>query len=149
MPRPYRRTSKERYRLISHILSATLAFVYLLFLLLAYIHSLALVLRILLLSAVPFLLVTGLRHLIALPRPERRDGTPQKKSHSFPSRHAYSAFFIATLSFGFGNSLIYALYPAAILLATVRVLAGYHYPRDVVGGAFFGVAFGLLAIVLM
>ena len=149
MPQPYHRTSEERYCLISHILSATTAIVYLLFLILAYLRSPPLVLRILLLSAVPFLLVTGLRHLIPLARPTRRNGTPQKKSHSFPSRHAYSAFFIATVFFGFSPLVSYLLFPAAILLSALRVMAGIHYPRDVVAGAFLGVTAAILLLILL
>ncbi len=150
-----RRTTEEKFRLISHILTATFALTYLLLLLLAYISSRAyqdsyrLLLRVLLFSALPFLIVTALRYLIALPRPPRAEGEEQKKSHSFPSRHAYSAFFIATLAFAFGQSAIYVLYPMAILLSVSRVLAGFHYPRDVIAGAGLGVIFGILAILLI
>lgn len=155
MRTPSRQTTEEKFRLISHILTATFALTYLLLLLLAYISchayqdSYRLLLRILLFSAIPFLAVTALRYLIALPRPSRADGEVQKKSYSFPSRHTYSAFFIATLTFLFGGSAIYVLYPMAILLAVARVLAGLHYPRDVVAGAGLGVIFGILAILLI
>ncbi len=150
-----RKTTEEKFRLISHILTAAFALTYLLLLLLAYISchayldSFWLLLRILLFSAIPFLAVTALRYLIALPRPSRADGEVQKKSHSFPSRHAYSAFFIATLAFAFSQRAILVLYPMAILLSVSRVLAGFHYPRDVIAGAGLGVVFGILAILLI
>ncbi len=149
MSKRNRRTTEEIFGLASHILSAAFALTFLLLLYFAYTDSYRTLLRLLLFSAIPFLLVSALRYLLAMPRPSRPGGKTQKKSHSFPSRHAYSAFFIATLAFAFRAALIYALYPLAILLSVARVLLGFHYPRDVVAGAFLGVILGILAILLI
>ncbi len=63
---------------------------------------------------------------------------------SFPSRHAYSAFVIATLlSFIFpvAGALLALL---AALMCVCRVLLGIHFVKDVVCGAAVGVISGVL-----
>ena len=69
--------------------------------------------------------------------------------HSFPSGHATRAMLLLTLA--------WALWPAwiaivislwALAMSLARVLTGVHYLSDIVGGWFFGLCYGLLAIVL-
>ncbi len=101
--------------------------------------------------AVPFFLVGLLRRVLAFPRPyQSEDFTAavprQRTNDSFPSRHAFSAFAIATLTFPafpIAGALLGVL---AILLATLRVLVGIHYPRDVIVGGILGVLCGTIGI---
>lgn len=73
-----------------------------------------------------------------------------KSGRSFPSRHAFCAFLIATMfaivfrSFG---GMVPLLLAAA--LGVVRVLEGVHFPRDVVAGAVLGVVAGFACIAAM
>lgn len=99
---------------------------------------------------VAFLLVSWYRRRFNAPRPyERcaieplvpRDGAGQ----SFPSRHAFSAFTIATCWFAASVPAGAALLVAAAALACCRVLGGAHFPRDVIAGAALGVAVGAVA----
>ena len=66
---------------------------------------------------------------------------------SFPSGHTSQAFFVATLMAGYFDAGIWAvclLYAIALLVGITRIYVGAHYPRDVLGGAILGSAWGLL-----
>ena len=95
----------------------------------------------LLVPAISFVLLSVIRKLINRPRPYETWGfTPilkkESKGASFPSRHIFSAFMIAaTLAYitPWGS----LSFVPAVLLATVRVIGGVHYPSDVTAGAIF------------
>lgn len=101
--------------------------------------------------AAGFLFVTAVRARINAPRPydDWHDYAPllpvrRGKGKSFPSRHTASAFIIA-----FACLWLHPIFGAAMLLAAVligasRVLAGLHYPRDVLAAAAVSCAFGAL-----
>lgn len=100
--------------------------------------------------AAAFALVSWYRRRFNAPRPYEccaveplvsRDGSGQ----SFPSRHAFSAFTIATCWFAASAPLAGILLVAAAVLACCRVLGGVHFPRDVVAGAVIGVVAGMAA----
>ena len=99
----------------------------------------------LLVPSVALLIVTFLRAVVDRARPyEKLDIEPildkQKKGKSFPSRHTFSAFAIATVFFWL-NPIAGAVTAAlAVLLGVARVIAGVHYPSDVIAGALIGIA---------
>ncbi len=104
--------------------------------------------RAILIPAISFLILSFVRRLINRPRPyERLTIDPliikRTKGKSFPSRHVFSAFAIA--------SLMAFLYPwgwlfflPAIALAGLRVLGGMHDTLDVSAGAGFALLVSLL-----
>ena len=57
---------------------------------------------------------------------------------SFPSDHAVAAFAIAFSVAFIGKRMGAAFLAAATLIALSRVVAGLHYPSDVLGGAAIG-----------
>lgn len=59
---------------------------------------------------------------------------------SFPSDHAVAAFAIAFAVAFVGRRMGAAFLAAATLIAVTRVIAGLHYPGDVLGGAAIGLA---------
>ncbi len=70
-----------------------------------------------------------------------------KRGRSFPSRHAFCAFLIATMYaivFRSAGGMVPLL--LAALLGCMRVLEGVHFPRDVVVGAVLGVVAGFVCI---
>ena len=64
---------------------------------------------------------------------------------SFPSDHAVAAFAIAFAVALVGRRMGAAFLAGATVIALTRVIAGLHYPGDVLGGA----AIGLLAAVVV
>ncbi len=100
--------------------------------------------RILLSSALGFIIETVIRAGINAPRPyERLDIEPlihkDTRGKSFPSRHVFSIYAIATCWLAVNVPLGLALMVAGVVLAWTRVLGGVHAPRDVVAGAILGV----------
>ena len=103
-------------------------------------------------TALPFLLITFLRHYFAKKRPYQfSEKAPPRKGEndSFPSRHAFSAFLIAMTAFSIKAILGYSLLLLAILLSALRVFRGIHYPVDVIAGGFLGVFFGTICLIIL
>lgn len=105
--------------------------------------------RFLLVPGTVFVLGTALRRAFHAPRPYQlaeyeplvRRG---KRDDSFPSRHVFSASVIAAAFWYICPPLGALLALGALLLAPVRVLAGVHFPRDVLAGLVFGFGVGWL-----
>ena len=111
--------------------------------------------RLILISGIPFVLVSLVRGLIDAPRPyevytDIYTAPPKKREgNSFPSRHAFSVFAIGTeLLF------VYPAVAAVILvlggcLAVSRVLRGVHFLRDVLFGALLGAFSSALGMIIL
>ncbi len=110
-------------------------------------------LSVLLITGVPFALVTLLRRILHAPRPYDLYGfcdTPPKKraSGSFPSRHVFSAFSVGTLFCFFSLPAGISLLLLGVLIALCRVFLGIHFPRDVVAGALIGVLSSVIGCII-
>ena len=100
--------------------------------------------------AICFLTVTIFRKVINKQRPYEKLPIQslikkEKKGQSFPSRHVFSIFLIATLWFCFWKPVGIFLFIAGIFLAIVRVIGGVHFISDVCAGAFLGIIAGLIS----
>ena len=100
--------------------------------------------------AICFLTVTIFRKVINKQRPYEKLPIQslikkEKKGQSFPSRHVFSIFLIATLWFCFWKPVGIFLFIAGIFLAIVRVIGGVHFISDVCAGAFLGIIAGWLS----
>ena len=100
--------------------------------------------------AICFLTVTIFRKVINKQRPYEKLPIQslikkEKKGQSFPSRHVFSIFLIATLWFYFWKPIGIFLLIAGIFLAIVRVIGGVHFISDVCAGAFLGIIAGWLS----
>lgn len=98
----------------------------------------------------------GLKRLFRRQRPttggDERFNVRTPVTSSFPSGHASSAFFAATvltqILLDAGSVWLpwsIALYALAVLVALSRVMVRLHHLSDIVGGAVVGVALGVLA----
>ena len=141
-------------KIISHaaVVTGVLSYFYLLYR--AYKENVTVLIKTLAFSAIPFLLVSVARNFINAKRPyEIYDfyvERPKNKSgKSFPSRHVFSSFLIATLAYAFSPILALILCGVSLILAACRVLLGIHFISDVVFGALIGIFSGALTVILI
>lgn len=100
--------------------------------------------------ALSFMLVSLFRQKVNAKRPYELYGfipliPKETAGKSFPSRHVFSIFLIATTVFFLQCSMGIVLWVAGVCLAVIRVVTGVHFPRDVVAGAVLGVFCGGVA----
>ena len=98
-----------------------------------------------------FLSVTWLRRFIGAKRPYEVFGLPPliektTKRKSFPSRHCASAAVIAVTLCQVHWLMGLVCGIIGVLIAVCRVLAGVHFPRDVIGGLLYGVVVGRIGL---
>lgn len=109
--------------------------------------------RVLLAPGISFVFVSIFRHYVNAPRPyEVVDFEPiiekETTGNSFPSRHVFSIFVIATTLYFISKPLGILLMIAGGVLAILRVVGGVHFPRDVIAGAIIGIVSGILGFYL-
>lgn len=68
---------------------------------------------------------------------------------SFPSRHAAFFFAMATAVYLYNKKWGIGFFVAASLIAVSRVVAGVHYPSDIVGGALLGIIVAYVAFIFV
>lgn len=122
---------------------------YPLFVLLLFLQKNPFFLRALLVPAISFAAVSIFRDRYNAPRPYEKFEIPpvlkkDTKGHSFPSRHVFSIFVIATTIFYVYPPVGILLFVLGAGLALIRVFGGVHEPRDVIAGAFIGIVCGVL-----
>jgi len=111
-------------------------------------------LKVILVPAISFVLVTIFRKIVNAPRPYEKFEIPpviekDTKGKSFPSRHVFSVFIIAVTIFYShpGPGIVIGL--IGVAMAIIRVLGGVHEVRDVVAGAVIGLVCGILGFYLI
>lgn len=103
-----------------------------------------------------FIILSVVRYLVNRKRPYEYFQTTSAVSKatsgkSFPSRHVFSAFVIATTFLAVGPQPVagYVLLFAGTIIGAIRVLLGVHYVSDVIAGAFFGILAGVAGYLLL
>ena len=109
---------------------------------------------ILIVLGAPFVLVSLLRRIINAKRPyeiyDFFDAPPkEKKGHSFPSRHAFSAFAIGTVALFVSVPIGAVILFLGAVMCFCRVALGIHFVRDVVCGAIIGIATSLIGAIIL
>lgn len=113
--------------------------------------------RALFVPAACFLVCTALRPIIGRQRPyDRFDAKPvgrykSGKGKSMPSRHTASAAAIAfAVAYAFpAPAIVAGMLLLCVLIACLRVLAGQHYPGDVLAALALSAAISLIGYILI
>lgn len=100
------------------------------------------------------MLLSVFRYVYCAPRPYEVFDLPpmlnkNTKGKSFPSRHVFSAFVIAFTVFWYYPVPGAILGVLGVIMATVRVLGGVHFIKDVVVGAVFGIISGVVGFYII
>ncbi len=113
-------------------------------------------LKAVLVPALGFALLSAFRKTVNAPRPYEVFDLPpvmpkSTKGRSFPSRHVFSIFiigmaFAACCPIGWAGPVILVL---GALLAGIRVVAGVHFPKDVIAGALIALLWGAVGFYLL
>lgn len=141
-------------KIISHASALICVAAYIDSLVILYLTEPAQCIKTLFAAGIPFILVSIVRRLINAPRPyelyEFYTVKPKGKAgQSFPSRHVFSAFIIATLVFKVSLCMCIVALLMGVALAVSRVLLGMHFIRDVAAGAFCGLVCGVLGTIIL
>ncbi len=98
-----------------------------------------------------FLFISILRKVLNKPRPyDLFNHKPlvkytKGKGKSFPSRHTSSAFIIAISYFYLNNPLLGAcMLITAIIIGLSRIIAGVHFPKDVLAAILISLIWGFI-----
>ena len=152
---PLRKDKEKTKRIIgiNQILTGVVFFVYPLYIAVLFLEKNPKLLKVILVLAISFVLVTIVRRIINAPRPYEKFEMPpviekDTKGKSFPSRHVFSIFIIAAAIFysHTGPGIMIGL--MGVAMAVIRVLGGVHEPRDVVAGALIGILCGVIGFYL-
>jgi len=153
---PLRKDAEKTKRIVSvnQILTGVVFMVYPLYMAVLYGEKDPKLVRVILVPAVSFVLVTIFRKIVNAPRPYEKFDIPpviekDTKGKSFPSRHVFSVFIIAVTIFYShpGPGILIGL--IGVAMAIIRVLGGVHEVRDVVAGAIIGILCGVVGFYLL
>ncbi|MFA7201954.1 MAG: phosphatase PAP2 family protein [Candidatus Paceibacterota bacterium] len=84
-------------------------------------------------------------------RPFLELGTPHLfivNSFSFPSGHTTFVFALATVSWYYHQKMSYFIYASGLCIGIARIMAGVHYPSDIIGGVVVGIVSAYILVFL-
>lgn len=96
-------------------------------------------------AGVAYSVVVVIQEYVARPRPYITLGTPHLFSvdaASFPSSHATILFALVGAACGLHHRVSFLLGVVATIASVARVVAGVHYPLDIIAGALIGLVLG-------
>ena len=112
------------------------------------------IVRVVLVTGISFILVSLFRHFYNEDRPYtiyefepvvKKD----KKGESMPSRHVFSAFVIGMAFLYIQPWFSILIFVCGVIMCFGRVIAGVHFPKDVIVGAVIGIVSGIVGFYLI
>lgn len=105
--------------------------------------------RVVLVCGVSFVLISIFRKLFDADRPYTRyDFEPimkkSKTGHSMPSRHVFSGAIIAMAFLYVSPLWSIPIFVCTVIMCFGRVIAGVHFPKDVIAGLIAGICCGII-----
>lgn len=152
---PYKKdlAKKIRLNILDKIITHSVFISFPVFLIIGFLMGKDFVLRLILTTFIPFVLLSFFRRLFNFKRPyEVFNITPvldkNTKGKSFPSRHVFSAFLIASsclfVNYYYGIFVLIL----GVLLMYIRVVGGVHFLRDVLFGMGLGILCGVIGMTI-
>ncbi len=141
-------------RTLSHTASIFAALLFSLLVIKAFLISAVSALKLGAILGGAYIVVSIARWLIDAPRPyeiyDFYEVKPKnRKGLSFPSRHSFLVFAIATAALPAEPVLASILAVLGVFLAVSRVLSGIHFIRDVLTGALLGIISSLIGLLFL
>ncbi len=146
---PFRSDSKTKLLNGMNKCITTLGYIsYPILVMLTFLYQKELLLKVILIPATGFILLTFVRKAINRKRPyETLNIQPliikNKKGHSMPSRHVFSMSIIAVSWYVVSPIVGSILLVSSIIMGMIRVIGGVHYPSDVLVGFLSACLWGL------
>ncbi len=148
---PFRDNKKKQRRLVlaNRVITAAFYVAYILLIIVLAVMRDPRIIRVVLVPLVSFVAVSVFRRILNTKRPyELWDIAPlidrKGRGCSFPSRHIFSIFIIAMAMSWICLPAAIIMMVAGVALSFIRVIAGVHFPRDVIAGAAIGSAVGII-----
>lgn len=140
-------------RRLNQIITGCTFILYPVLLLTLFLRKNPLLISCIMIPGISFIVVSLFRKIVNRKRPYESWQIPpliprDKTGHSFPSRHVFSIFLIATLWLSENLFIAVILLICSFVLATLRVFAGVHYLSDVLAGALLGMMCGYLSLLV-
>lgn len=112
------------------------------------------VVRVVLVCGISFVLISFVRKIFNHDRPYTKyEFNPivkrSKTGESMPSRHVFSGFVIAMAFLYVYPMWSILIFGCSIIMCFGRVIAGVHFPKDVIAGAVIGIVCGYLGFFLI
>ena len=138
----------------NNVLTGFVYLSYFLLLLFLILHKNSSVIRVVLVTGISFVTVSIIRHLVNAKRPYTKYNfkpviEKDKEGDSMPSRHVFSAFVIGIAFLYFNTLLGIVVLIDGVFMCFGRVIAGVHFPRDVIAGAIIGITAGVIGFYLV
>lgn len=151
--KPFRKEFKRKLLLFLNKMITTLGYIsYPILIILSFLYQKEYLLKVIIIPATGFFLLTFIRKTINRKRPyEALNIQPlinkDKKGHSMPSRHVFSMTIIAVSWFIISPIIGIILLICSLIMAMIRVIGGVHYPSDVLVGFISACIWGLWFLV--
>ena len=144
----------QRIRRMNQLLTAIVFCVYPLFLVVLFLEKDDFLIRAVFVPAISFVGVSIFRRVLNVKRPYEKYGIEpviekDTKGKSFPSRHVFSVFIIASTIFYYHPGAGVLLGIIGIILGIMRVMGGVHEPVDVIAGALIGIGCAWIGYVII
>lgn len=110
--------------------------------------------RVVLVTGISFVMLSVLRRIFNSERPYTKyDFEPimkkDKTGESMPSRHVFSAFVIGIAFFYIQPWMGIIVFVLGVIMCFGRVIAGVHFPKDVIAGAIIGIVSGIIGFYIV
>lgn len=138
--------TKDGLSIFNFVLTIAGVIAFIVLLVVACFQSTTLALKILIVCTISFVLVTIIRKVLNVPRPE---GYEKKRGESFPSRHTFSMMMIGLAWINVNMMVGLIICGLAMVLGAVRITIGAHRPIDIYGSILIAITCAYIGFIVI